>query len=311
MRLHTLAAAFLALMLAACGGNPKTVIATAAGKITIELLDEGVEPHRVLRYDLREGVRESMELELHMTMKSEIEGKSELPENNAPPVGMVMDFDPWTKTKDGNLTSGFELAEIYLLEGGDFDDEQLEEMEEGLAKLEGAAGWLVVTPQGQTIDSGVNLTSHITPEAAEIMQNLGASFKQMPMTFPEQPIGRGARWKVTMPADVFGMSMTQVIIYTLEDIDGHLGKLSVDFTQTAEGQLSGPNVPPNVRIDIVKLESRGSGTMDFNLHHFVPPSIEVVLNLSLEAKMRSEGKTQDMKRDATMQLFVRPGGKGQ
>ena len=310
MRLHTLAAAFLALMLAACGGNPKTVIVTDGGKIIIELLDAGVKPHRVLRYDLREGVRESMELEMHMTMKAEIAGR-ELPETNAPPVGMVMDFEPWTKTKDGNLTSGFELAEIYLLEGGDFDEDQLEEMEEGLAKLEGAAGWLVVTPQGQTIDSGVNLTSRTSPEAGEIMKNLGASFKQMPMTFPAQPIGRGARWKVTMPADVFGMSMTQVIIYTLEDIDEHLGKLSVEFTQTAEGQLSGPNVPPNVRIDIVKLESRGSGTMDFNLHHFVPPSVEVVLNLSLEAKMRSEGKTHDMKQDATMQLFVRPGGEGQ
>ena len=197
-----------------------------------------------------------------------------------------------------------------MLVGGDFDEKKLEKMEEGLAKLEGAAGWLVVTPHGQTIDSGVNLTSHIDPEAGEVMQSLSAAFKQMPMTFPEQAVGRGARWKVTMPADVFGMSMTQVIVYTLEDLDDHEGKLSVEFTQTAEGQLTGPNVPPNVRIDIVKLESRGSGTMDFNLRHFVPPNIEVVLNLKLEAKMRSEGKTHDMKQDATMQLFAHAAGEG-
>ena len=309
MRLHTLTAALLALMLAACGDNPMTVLLTDAGKITIELLDPGVKPHRVLRYELKEGVRESMEMELHMTMKAEVAGR-ELHEINAPPVGMVMNFDPWKKTKDGNLTSGFELAEVYMLEGGDFNEKKLEDMEEGFAKLQGAAGWLVVTPHGQTIDSGVNLTSHIAPEVGKVMQSLSAAFKQMPMTFPEQAVGRGARWKVTMPADVFGMSMTQVIVYTLEDIDGHVGKLSVEFTQTAEGQLTGPNVPPSVRIDIVKLESRGTGSMDFNLRHFVPPNIEVVLNLTLEAKMRREGKTQDMKQDATMQLFVHAAGEG-
>ena len=49
--------------------NPTTVIVTDAGKIEIELLDPGVKPHRVLRYDLKEGVRESMEMELHMTMR--------------------------------------------------------------------------------------------------------------------------------------------------------------------------------------------------------------------------------------------------
>lgn len=92
----------------------ETRLPTASGDIVLRLLDQGAEPRRLLRYDLKDwkGGKAAMEMEISLAMRME---EDEEPRRmDIPPVRMVMAYSPVVETEDGNLRTEFsmEVAEM-------------------------------------------------------------------------------------------------------------------------------------------------------------------------------------------------------
>ncbi len=292
--------AVLGAPLVACGeAYPQTVIKTKDGKVVIQLKDAGAEPRKRLHYQLEEGQAAKMDIEMEMAMRQKVHGRT----NTMAPMKMAMRmaFGAATRTDDGNLRLDFSLEKVDMGALGNAPGAA-----ERLEQLEQLSGWVVMTPHGCAVDMGIDLPDGLPDGMAQFNAEIKKSFSQMPMIFPEQPIGVGAEWEIAMPMSMYGMTLEQTLAYKLVELDGTRGKLEISIEQKASGKMKPPGMPPSVEANIDFLKSEGSGTMEFDLNSFVPTA-EMKLKMDMKMSISMDGEEDEaVEMGIDLDLSMRP-----
>lgn len=276
------------------------VAAIEATHTTVELVLPGSEPLEKLRYKFNGQAKENLIMEMGMAMAMEMGGMKQ-PETQLPTTRMTMAVNGNGLTKDGDLSYSFELTKVDILPKPGVNPMLLNTMKEPMNRLVGMSGSAVITPRGFTRDISVKLPPTAGPELQQQLGSMKQSLNQMATPLPEEAVGIGAKWKVSMPITMPELKINQTATYTLKKIDGDTVTFGVEITQSAPRQKM--NIPmAGAEVIMESMNSTGSGSMSLELDKIVP--VDSSLSLKSETQISSNG--QKIKNSMRMEMKIHP-----
>jgi hypothetical protein len=204
-------------------------------------------------------------------------------------------------SEEGNLQYTYLLERMEAIAGPDTPPEVVEAMQAELKKVEGLGGTAVVSPRGALLDVSFPVPPDADPELRKEIEMMPQQMRMLACPLPEQPLGRGARWKVTTPAYVRGFTVTQITVFKLIDIEGPRARFAVEVTQRAREQaVELPNLPPGARARLKSLDSSGDGTGELDLERPV-----VSMDMRLKARTVTTVSFGSQSRDVVNDLEMK------
>lgn len=294
-------AAFAVIILAA--GTIVALVAwpsyPAPGEYEIEILNEGAAPRSPLRLTPAVGrtQRCSMTVESSMSMAA---GGKRSPKMEMPTITVAMEATASNVDPNGDITFDFSFPDASGTGPGGGA------VGAALDGLIGLAGYGVMTDRGVSKEIGF-LDTGLDASAQVMADSMKRSLTHISIPFPEEAVGVGARWKVTMGLDMDGIQLVQTATYTLDSRTDSVITLSVELTQTAPAQdlSSGvPNLPSNASAKLNSLEFTGSGTLTMDLAQLLPTRGSVSVSGDTEIEMSMGGNEQEMEMGLEMVVTV-------
>jgi hypothetical protein len=271
----------------------------AGASTTVKLLEPGSEPRRELRYAYDKGRVERARLVSGTSLTMEVAGqKLELPampdlEMNA--VIRIVELLP-----SGSARRRLTIDKVDLKKGG-LDPSLQGDVEKALARLEGLKGRDLIDRRGFIHELELEKIQ-AQPELRQFLESMQQALGQMGAPFPEEAVGKGARWRIETKVSQQGLELRQSATYELVELEGDQGRTKMELRQRSPaGSVNPPGLPPGVKAELLSLDSRGSGELRFDLGRMVPDGH---VTTKSKIKVRTElptGGTQD----ATMNVMAR------
>jgi len=245
------------LLLAACGADGPT----------LELLKDGRGPKRQLRYSVTPGTTHEVVMTLRMSMGN----------IRVPPINMTMEINVTRVSAGGDVSYAFRFTDVEM--GGN--------MPPGMDSLMQMSGTATVDSRGVTKRGTVNVPDDAPKAMKQMMGKFQESIKQFSCPFPEEPIGVGAKWKLTTPIATEMFGFEQEATFELIELNGNRGRLKVHMTQNAEDVEM--KLPNGMTATLVKLESKGHGEIGFDLSKPIPE--DSFIDMDSEFRIEVKGRT--------------------
>jgi len=244
----------------------------AGTEIVVKLLDAGAQPRKALRYKFQAGQSETMVMVMNTSMAMEM-GDQKRPETKIPTTQMTMTLESKEVSPQGHLRYEFKMDKADVLDDPGANPMMVNAMKQSMNSLVGMSGWATVTPRGFTTDAEIKMPDGIDPVTEQAMDSTKQSMTQMSAPLPAEPVGKGARWQVSMPLETNGMKIVQTATYELLEVQGDKVKFDVEITQSAESQeMNMPGTPPGTKISLESLTTSGKGTVELQMTDLVPTS---------------------------------------
>ena len=271
-------------------------------EIVVKLLDSGAQPRKALRYKFQAGRSETMVMETSTSMAMEM-GEQKQPETKMPPTQMTMTIESKEVSPQGDMRYEFKMEKADVLADPNANPMMVNAMKQSMNSLVGMSGWATVTPRGFTTDAEIKMPDGIDPQMGQAMGNMRQSMKQMSAPLPAEPVGKGARWQVTMPFETIGMKITQIATYELLEVRGDKVKFDVAIEQSAEPQeINMPGTPPGTIMSLESLTTSGKGTVELQMTDLVPTS-----NVNMTTTYTVSANDQKIKTTMTIGMKFYPG----
>ncbi len=279
--------------------------------LSVRLIEPGAEPRKALRYQIAVGDVSESDMKMGMRMAMSIGGQT-LPAATLPVTKSRLRWGPSENAtpgeNGGDIRYPFELVDMQVTPTPGVPDDMAKAVQSELDGLKGTKGWSIVSPRGMTIDSNITVAPATSERTAQTIKQIHDGLRQMPAVFPEQPVGVGARWSVTMLVDG-PIKMTQVATYTLVEHQGTTGSLRFEIKQTAKPQAMTagvPNAGPGVNARLTALDGGGEGTLKFDLKRLVPES-KMETSTKMSVTVQAQGQTTQMVTELGIELETSPG----
>jgi hypothetical protein len=266
---------------------------------TVKLLEPGVEPRRELRYRYEKGRVERARLISGTVLTMEVAGqKLELPA--MPDLEMNANIRIVELLASGGARRQLVIDKVDLKKGG-LDPSLRDDVGDALARLEGLKGRDVIDPRGFIHELELEKVQ-VRPELRQFLESLQQALGQMGAPFPEEPVGKGARWQIETKVAQQGLELRQRATYELLEIEGDKGRTKMELQQRSPaGAVSPPGLPPGIQAELLSLDSRGSGELRFDLGRMVPDGhVTTKSKIRVRTKLPTGGS-----QDATMNVTAR------
>lgn len=245
-------------------------------EIHVELLDAGREPRRPLRYRFRAPREDVVVADVEMTVKGTVIGTHAF-KTTLPLMRTTSRLKSEHVSQEGNLRYTYLLERMEAITGPDTPAAVVEAMETEMKKVEGIGGSALISPRGELLEASFPVPPGADAELRKEIEMMQQQIRMLACPLPEQPLGRGARWKVTTPAYVRGFTVTQTTVFKLIEMDERKARFEVSVTQRARQQpVELPDLPLGARAYLKSLDSSGGGTGALDLER---PVVEMEMNL--------------------------------
>jgi len=118
------------------------------------------------------------------------------------------------------------------------------------------------------------------------LAHIAAMIRQLPVPFPDAPVGIGARWEVTETVRFLGLRMVQTSMFELVERSGTRVKVHVASAATAApGESLSLGAGP--RLDVLSLLTRGEGDVEIDLCCLVPNRSFITTDMDITGRMDS------------------------
>lgn len=262
---------------------------------SIKVLSTGKGKKQKLRYQLKKGIKQTLVTDMTMDMKMQT---PQMPiDMKMPTMRMVMSLAVTDKVGGDEARYTFALTDVDALARAGVESFMVEAMKTEMAKAKGMTGTAIVDSRGFNRDAKVDFPEGVDASTKQIMESSMQGVEQMSTPLPDQAVGVGARWEVRQKVDQNGMTIDQVSVFELTKIKGNKGTMKVTVKQSAPRQ----KVSGGMGGELLKLESNGTGTIEFDLAQLVPRS---KMTLKSEYQMDVAGQRVDAKMD--MAVDIRP-----
>jgi hypothetical protein len=167
-------------------------VAGATGET--KLLDPGQPPRRKLRYTWHPDQKEQLTMDLRTSATAEVGGtKQEFP---LPAVHIVIDIDPRTVTSAGDLRYDWRVSAANMSVDPQMAAEIVQGMRTEVAAVEHLAGSATVSSRGLSSDVTIDPRTVVDGGATgQMVDQVGQTLRDAAVPFPEEEVGRGARWQ--------------------------------------------------------------------------------------------------------------------
>jgi hypothetical protein len=249
--------------------------APAGEAARVKVIDPGQEPRQTLRYAWRVGQRERLLMELRTAASTESGGTS-TPEIALPPVRIGVAIDPKSVSPDGDLAYAWRVVSTQVdATAGDAGAGApvAEGMRAEVAAVERLTGTGVVNALGLTTGLTVDVASLPGAGATgsgQMIEQVRQTLRDLAAPFPEEPVGRGARWEKLSQLASRDARLTQTDTFTLLELGKTGGKLDDVLAQTAPSQpLPTPGMP-NAQARMDSMLASGDGKITFDRGRLAP-----------------------------------------
>ena len=273
----------------------------AAQKPTFKLLSAGDPPRKKLRYKFVAGQNELVTVDFTMSTAVDA-GPDASQEQKLPAVRFTMLFAMKSVAPDGELAYEFQLAGADVAKDPRVPPQTLQGIKGLLGQLRGVSGAGFVSARGIVRDPSVNVPPSAPQQSEIFLSQLETIIDDMVPPFPEEEVGKGAKWERTMKLDGLDAKMVEKSTYTLIDTSDSGGAVSIVSTQTPSG---GPPQPTGAggAVHVDSYLGSGSGTSTFAFGRFAPTLTDdtsVVVN----ATASQGGQTKRLKQTAKTSFKV-------
>ncbi len=263
--------------------QPATAL-TEAGRPEVELLHPGSEPRQRLRYRLQADAEERLSMRIDMRVVTNQGGKP-APEVVMPARQMRIRIRITEMLAPTQARYEFTLEDTELIGGPGIDEAALAAAQAEVQATQGLTGRAFVDDRGFNWGFQMSIGGTVAAGQSE-------AFDRISSPFPEEAIGRGAKWRLRQPITQNGMQMVQTTVFELVALDdkndGKKGRLRTKIEQRADRQTMPMAGAATGRAELLRLVSTGEGTIDFDLDRLVPAS---TLDLQSEYSMRFQTST--------------------
>ncbi len=177
--------------------EPDDGLALIAGEApTLRILDAGLEPRRRLSPSLSVGAAERAKVTLSMTVATTLDGRA-LPVQTLPEVTLSLALSVVAVAPDGSAVCALEITDAAVHDSGaDAAAGTVARVREGLAAVAGLEGEVSIGPGGLT--RGAKLSPlEGAPEVVKLLEGFEQAMGQIGIPLPTEPVGAGARWRLT------------------------------------------------------------------------------------------------------------------
>ena len=234
------------------------------------LLDPGKPPRRKLRYDWRPTQGEALTMDLR-TSASTDDGTSKQPEIALPPVHLVVAIDPREVSPAGDLTYAWHVTSTAVRTDSQTPSQVADGMRAEVAAIEHLSGTATVSSRGLSSRVSIDpLPSSDGGATGQMIEQVQQTLRDVAAPFPEEEVGRGARWEKISQLASRDARVSQTETFTLTDLTRKGGALDDLLAQTAPPQ---PLLSPGAGGSQARIESMlasGDGKAKFDLGRLVP-----------------------------------------
>ena len=262
--------------------QPAIVAEETQNDITItdnlELLDVGVEPRQLLRFQPEEGSADLLSIEMQMSSTISAGGQVLA---NLPLPPLLMDIAAMVDRIDanGDIYSNFHYDNIVVEDSNEAPASMVEMLRNVFDALSGLQVSTVTDSRGNTKSTDFDVPEDANPLVRQMLEQFGTSFEQLSSPFPAEAVGVGAQWQLRYDTEVSGMRFDTVATYEVVAIEGDLITLDIALAQNAPPQtLSLPGLPPGTSAELLSSKAVGEGQTTIDTSRIVP----VVADMDVE-----------------------------
>jgi hypothetical protein len=276
---------------------------------TMKLLDPGQLPRRKLRYAWRRAQHETLTMDLKTSASTE-EGTSKQPEIALPPVHIVIAIDPQSASPDGDLAYAWHVTSSAVAADAQTPSSLADGMRAEVAAIAQLSGTAVVTAQGLSTHVTVTPADAATSPApsgaagatGQMVEQVRQTLRDVAAPFPEEEVGRGARWEKLSQLASRDARVTQTETFTLTGLTGDTGTLDDLLAQTAPPQPL--QAPGAAQARIESMLASGDGKTRFDLARLVPQTkFEGTTTMVVSGRLNQSDDEHDARR-MTMMMRV-------
>ena len=238
----------------------------AQGPARVRLIDPGKEPRETLRYTWRAGQHERLTMELRTAAATESAGTA-TPEIALPPVRIGVAIDPRSVSPGGELAYAWRVVSTQVTAAAGAAEPMADGMRAEVGAVEHLAGTATVNALGLTTSLFVDPAS--LPEAGtggsgQMIEQVRQTLHDLAPPFPDEPVGRGARWEKLSRLSSKDARLSQTDSFTLLELGKTGGTIDDVLAQTAPSQpLATPGTPgAQARMDSMLASGDGKTTFD-------------------------------------------------
>jgi hypothetical protein len=188
--------------------------------------------------------------------------------------------DPERVTSEGNLLHRFVVESVDVAKDSSTNPELRQALERDLPALAGLSGEAETTARGRTLHVSLVVPPNVNEQVKSMLEQTQRSIRELTVPFPAEPVGRGARWRVTNALHMNGMSVKRTASFVLSQTDGDQGALDVAVVLTAPPQ--DVKDPKGASIHLDSLNGKGQGSVRYDLGRLVPTSdMEIVVDAAM------------------------------
>jgi hypothetical protein len=250
------------------GALPPAPAATAR----VRLIDPGKEPRDTLRYAWRPTEHERLVMELRTAASTE-GGGAATPEIALPAVRIAVAIDPTRVSPEGELAYAWRVVstEVDTADGG--RGTVADGMRSEVAAVEHLSGTATVNPLGLTtsllVDPG-SLPASGAGGSGQMIEQVRQTLRDLAAPFPEEAVGRGARWEKLSQLSSKDARLSQTDTFTLLAVTKSGGTLDDVLAQTAPSQPLPTPGTPNAQARMDSMLASGDGKTTFDRSRLAP-----------------------------------------
>jgi hypothetical protein len=269
----------------------------------VKLLDAGSAPRKALRFHLKAGDKESAV----MTMKMSMEMSGALSSGQAvkmPAMSMPMDITVQSVAPNGDITYTMVMEEPGVADEPGAMPGVVQAMKTSLASLKGLSMTGVISDRGIVRQAAMKIPADADPALRQSMDQMKDSLSKMSAPFPEEAVGLGAKWEVRTHVTSGGMAIDQTATYQLVSVSGDRWNAKTTIEQTAGKQKIENPALGSVQMNLLKLNSKGGGTISSDLSKLVPSqgNVDLHMEMASEIVMAQTNQPMSMKIDTTLKM---------
>ncbi len=279
------------------------------GQPLFEMIEQGSPPLKTLRYKLSAMKTQSVEMLMDMSVGAQAGGSDVQPPQDLPPISIVISITPRHITQDGNLPYDFKVVSTKVTGDQDDESDMAQGMKAELGRLRGLSGSAEVSARGVTNKVDIHLPAKDS-DRNELLNRMKEEIIGMSIPLPQQPVGKGARWKVTRSVNSGSINMLQIATYTLSRLDDTSMKIDVDFEQNASPQPLDSSNLAGASARLVSLHSDGGGSSVIDFSSLVPLA-NAFSHTNVVMEIRAHGNQQRVTTTLDLKMTMRPVDKHQ
>lgn len=268
----------------------------------IKLLSAGAEPRAALRYAVPAGHKGRLEIAMDMGITMDMEGMM-MPEMKMPTMKTVVEMSVSDVAANGDMTFQSRIASMHMDTAGLDANMSAVANSFNNTELTGLQASGTMTNRGLT-GQKLKFSGVSNAQAKQMIDSAASTFDSLSMPFPEEAVGKGAKWETRQRTSAGGVSAMLKTTIEVVSVQGSRVTLKISTETTAPSQpIKNPALPADADATLTKLKGTGKGTMVVDLNSMSSEG-ESSANSSMVMNVRMQGMEQDVATTTSMKIKV-------